>query len=150
MVIFPKDYPDKLRLTRYFDSETNKDLTFLSNNFTIPALTVAQLYKCRWQIELFFKWIKQHLRIKAFYGTSKNAVKTQIWIAISIYVLVAIIKKRLNLNVSLYTILQIFYVANHLILEDVDGILCIHLDKFVSKFGRLLNCHFENVRHRFY
>ena len=106
-----KDYPDKLRRTRYFDSETNKDLTFLSNNFTIPALTAAQLYKCRWQVELFFKWIKQHLRIKAFYGTSKNAVKTQIWIAISIYVLVAIIKKRLNLNISLYTILQILSVT---------------------------------------
>ncbi len=99
-----KDYPDKLRRTRYFDAKTNLYLTFLSNNFIIPALTIAQLYKCRWQVELFFKWIKQHLRIKAFYGTSKNAVKTQIWIAISLYVLVAIIKKRLNLDLSLYTI----------------------------------------------
>ena len=106
-----KDYPDKLRRIRYFDSETNLDLTFLSNNFIIPALTIAQLYKCRWQVELFFKWIKQHLRIKAFYGTSKNAVKTQIWIAISVYVLVAIIKKRLNLDLSLYTILQILSVT---------------------------------------
>ena len=106
-----KGYPDKLRRTRYFDIETNLDLTFLSNNFFIPALTIAQLYKCRWQVELFFKWIKQHLRIKAFFGTSKNAVKTQIWIAISVYVLVAIIKKRLNLDLSLYTILQILSVT---------------------------------------
>jgi len=106
-----KGYPDKLRRTRYFDEETEKLLTFLSNNFIIPALTIAQLYKCRWQVELFFRWIKQHLRIKAFYGTSKNAVKTQIWIAISAYVLVAIIKKRLNLNLSLYTILQILSVT---------------------------------------
>ncbi len=93
-----KGYPDKLRRTRYFDIETNLDLTFLSNNFFIPALTIAQLYKCRRQVELFFMWIKQQLRIKAFYDTSKNAVKTQIGIAISVYVLVAIIKKRLNLD----------------------------------------------------
>ena len=106
-----KDYPDKLRRTRYLDIETNLDLTFLSNNFFVPALTIAQLYKCRWQVELFFKWIKQHLRIKAFFGTSKNAVKTQIWIAISVYVLVAIIKKRLALDLSLYTILQILSVT---------------------------------------
>ena len=106
-----KDYPDKLRRTRYCDSETDKDLTFLSNNFVVPPLTIAQLYKSRWQVELFFKWIKQHLRIKAFFGTSQNAVKTQVWIAISIYVLVAIIKKRLNLDLSLYTILQILSVT---------------------------------------
>ncbi len=106
-----KDYPDKLRRTRYCDSETDKDLTFLSNNFIVPPLVIAQLYKSRWQIELFFKWIKQHLRIKAFFGTSKNAVKTQVWIAISVYVLVAIIKKRLNLDLSLYTILQILSVT---------------------------------------
>lgn len=106
-----KDYPDKLRRTRYLDIETNLDLTFLSNNFFVPALTIAQLYKCRWQVELFFKWIKQHLRIKAFFGTSKNAVKTQSWIAISVYVLVAIIKKRLALDLSLYTILQILSVT---------------------------------------
>ena len=106
-----KDYPDKLRRTRYYDGETDKLLTFLSNSFIIPALTIAQLYKCRWQVELFFRWIKQHLRIKAFYGTSKNAVKTQIWIAITVYVLVAIIKKRLDLNLSLYTILQILSVT---------------------------------------
>jgi hypothetical protein len=109
--ISSKGYPDKLRRTRYFDGEKEKLLTFLSNNFFIPALTVAQLYKCRWQVELFFRWIKQHLRIKAFYGTSKNAVKTQIWIAISVYVLVAIIKKRLELDLSLYTILQILSVT---------------------------------------
>ena len=106
-----KEYPDKLRRTRYYDAETDKILTFLSNNFIIPALTIAQFYRCRWQIELFFRWIKQHLRIKAFYGTSKNAVKTQIWIAISVYVLVAIIKKQLNLDLSLYTILQILSVT---------------------------------------
>ena len=106
-----KDYPDQLRRTRYYDSETDKLLTFLSNSFIIPALTIAQLYKCRWQVELFFRWIKQHLRIKSFYGTSKNAVKTQIWIAISVYVLVAIIKKRLDLDISLYTILQILSVT---------------------------------------
>jgi hypothetical protein len=106
-----KGYPDKLRRTRYFDGETEKLLTFLSNNFFIPALTIAQLYKCRWQVELFFRWIKQHLRIKAFYGTSKNAVKTQIWIAISVYVLIAIIKKRLDLPLSLYTVLQILSVT---------------------------------------
>ena len=91
--------------------EKNKKLIFLTNNFTLPALTITQLYKCRWQIELFFKWIKQHLRIKAFYGTSENAVKTQIWIAMSMYVLIAIIKKQLKIKLNLYTILQIFSVA---------------------------------------
>lgn len=106
-----KDYPDKLRRVQYFDEENNKNLTFLTNNFILPALTISQLYKCRWQVELFFKWIKQNLRIKAFYGTSENAVKTQIWIAISVYVLIAIIKKRLNLKLSLYTILQILSVT---------------------------------------
>lgn len=104
-------YPDKLRQVKYYDAEKDRLLIFLTNNFFIPAITVADLYRCRWQVELFFKWIKQHLRIKAFYGTSKNAVKTQIWIAISVYVLVAIIKKRLNLDVSLYTILQILSVT---------------------------------------
>jgi len=106
-----KDYPDKLRRIRYYDAENNKTLVFLTNNFTLPALTIAKLYHRRWQVELFFKWIKQHLRIKAFYGTTENAVKTQIWIAISVYVLVAIVKKRLNLNHSLYTILQILSVT---------------------------------------
>src|SRR3989338_4374254 len=106
-----KDYPDKMRRIRYFDSKTEKDLTFLTNNFLLPSLTIAQLYKCRWQVELFFKWIKQHLRIKRFFGTSENAVKTQVWIAVSIYVLVAIMKKRLKIEESLYTILQILSVT---------------------------------------
>lgn len=105
------DYPEKLRRTRYRDPETGKTLTFLSNNFTVPAETITKLYKSRWQVELFFRWIKQHLRIKSFYGTSMNAVKTQIWIAISVYVLVAIIKKQLRLDGSLYTILQILSVT---------------------------------------
>jgi len=100
-------YPDALRRVSYFDAETGKRLKFLTNNFTLPAQTVAQIYKQRWQVELFFKWIKQHLRIKAFYGTSENAVKTQIWIAVSVYVLVAIVRKRLGLEASLYQILQI-------------------------------------------
>ena len=106
-----KDYPEKLRRIRFFDAENNLLLTFLTNNFSLPALTIAQLYKCRWKIELFFKWIKQHLRIKAFFGTSENAVKTQIWIAISVYVLIAIIKKRLNIQHSLYTVLQVLSVS---------------------------------------
>jgi len=106
-----KDYPEKLRRIRYFDAQNNKRLVFLTNNFTLPALTIAELFRCRWQIELFFKWIKQHLRIKAFYGTSENAVKTQSWIAISVYGLVAIVKKRLAINHSLYTILQILSVS---------------------------------------
>ena len=106
-----KSYPDKLRRIKYYDADKKKRLVFLTNNFLLPALTIAEIYRCRWQVELFFKWIKQHLRIKAFYGTSENAVKTQIWIAISVYVLVAIIKKRLNLNLSLYTILQILSVS---------------------------------------
>ena len=104
-------YPDPLRRIRYTDAETGKTLVFLTNDFTLPARTIAELYRCRWQIELFFKWIKQHLRIKAFYGTSTNAVKTQIWIAISAYLLVAILKKRLQLEHSLYTILQILSVT---------------------------------------
>jgi len=102
-----KAYPDPLRRVTYFDAEKEKRLKFLTNNFALPALTIAQIYKCRWQVELFFKWIKQHLRIKGFYGTSENAVKTQIWIAVSVYVLVAIIRKRLGLEGSLYQILQI-------------------------------------------
>ena len=106
-----KAYPEKLRRIRYFDTEKNHRLEFLTNNFVLPALTIAELYRCRWQVELFFKWIKQHLRIKSFYGTSENALKTQIWIAISVYVLVAIVKKRLNVDRSLYTILQILSVT---------------------------------------
>jgi transposase len=105
------DYPASLRRIGYFDTETEQRLVFLTNNFTLPALTIAQLYKCRWRVELFFKWIKHHLRIKAFYGTSENAVKTQIWIAISVYVLVAILKKELKLTRSLGEILQILSIA---------------------------------------
>jgi len=103
-----KDYPDYLRRTKYRDAETGKVYVFLTNNFELPALTIAQLYKERWKIELFFKWIKQHLRIKAFYGTSRNAVFTQIWIAICMYLLVAIVKKKMKLEPPLYTLLQIF------------------------------------------
>jgi transposase len=106
-----QDYPDHLRRIRFKDPETGKTLVFLTNNFTLPATTVCALYKSRWQVELFFKWVKQHLRIKRFYGTSENAVKSQIWIAVSVYVLVAIIKKRLNLDASLYTLLQILSVT---------------------------------------
>jgi transposase len=104
-------YPDPLRKVSYLDAERNKRLKFLTNNFTLPARTIADIYRQRWQVELFFKWIKQHLRIKAFYGTSENAVKTQIWIAVSIYVLVAIVRKRLGLEASLYQILQILSVT---------------------------------------
>jgi Domain of unknown function (DUF4372)/Transposase DDE domain len=113
-------YPDALRRVSYFDAETNKRLKFLTNNFVLPALTIAQIYKCRWQVELFFKWIKQHLRIKAFYGTSENAVKTQIWIAVSVYVLVAIARKQLGLEASLYQTLQILSVT----LFEKTPILC--------------------------
>jgi len=103
-----RDYPAHLRRIRFKDVESGKTLVFLTNNFALPATAICALYKSRWQVELFFKWIKQHLRIKKFYGTSENAVKSQIWIAVSVYVLVAIVKKRLNLDASLYTLLQIF------------------------------------------
>jgi IS4 transposase len=106
-----KVYPDTLRRITYVDPATRKRFRFLTNNFALPAITIASIYKSRWQVELFFKWIKQHLRIKAFYGTSENAVKTQIWIAVSIYVLVAIVRKRLKVDASLYQILQIFSVT---------------------------------------
>ena len=106
-----KGYPGKLRRVKFHDAITDKTLVFLTNNFNLPALTIAQLYRSRWQVELFFKWIKQNLRIKSFYGTSENAVKTQIWIAISVYVLVAIMKKELHLKESLYTILQVLSVS---------------------------------------
>lgn len=106
-----KAYPEALRRVSYLDVDTKKRFKFLTNNFTLPAPTIAQIYKCRWQVELFFKWIKQHLRIKAFYGASENAVKTQIWIAVSVYVLVAIVRKCLRLEVSLYQILQILSVT---------------------------------------
>jgi hypothetical protein len=106
-----KDYPSHLRRIRFRDPETGKNLVFLTNQFTLPAATICALYKSRWQVELFFKWVKQHLRIKVFFGTSENAVKTQLWIAISIYLLVAIVKKRLNLSGSLYTLLQVLSVT---------------------------------------
>jgi hypothetical protein len=106
-----KDYPERLRRIRFYDAETDKTFVFLTNNFSLPAFAITELYRCRWQVELFFKWIKGHLRIKAFYGTSENAVKTQIWIAISVYVLVAIVKKQLKIEASLYTILQVLSVS---------------------------------------
>lgn len=106
-----RNYPAHLRRIRFKDPETGKTLVFITNNFALPAATICALYKCRWQVELFFKWIKQHLRIKRFYGTSENAVKTQIWIAVSVYVLLAIVKKRLGLDASLYTLLQILSVT---------------------------------------
>jgi hypothetical protein len=112
-----KKYPDTLRLIRFTDPTTHKSLVFITNNFFLPALTVAHIYKCRWQVELFFKWIKQNLRIKSFYGTSENAVKTQIWIAISVYVLLAIVKKELNISRSLREIQQILSVS---IFEKTD------------------------------
>jgi len=101
-------YPDYLRRVRFKDPETGKTLVFLTNHFKLPAMTICSLYKARWHVELFFKWIKQHLRIKRFFGTSENAVKSQIWIAVSVYVLVAIVKKRMDSEASLYTLLQIF------------------------------------------
>ncbi len=110
-VTTPDSYPEKLRRIKFHDAERDKTLVFLTNNFSLPALTIAELYRSRWQVELFFKWIKQHLRIKSFFGTSENAVKTQIWIAVSVYVLIAIIRKRLHLEASLYTILQILSVT---------------------------------------
>ena len=102
-----QSYPERLRRIKFYDAKRDKRLTFLTNQFTLPAATIADLYRCRWQVETFFKWIKQHLRIKAFYGTSENAVKTQIWIAVAVYVLVAIVKKRMQIGLSLYKILQI-------------------------------------------
>jgi hypothetical protein len=123
-----QDYPIHIRRVRFRDPETEKTLVFLTNQTTLPALTICDLYKSRWQVELFFKWIKQHLRIKTFYGTSENAVKTQIWIAVSVYVLVAIIRRRLKLGVSLYTLMQVFSVTvfekasiESLILQTADG-----------------------------
>jgi IS4 transposase len=106
-----KEYPSLLRRIKFHDNERDKDLVFLTNNFRLPARTIADLYRSRWQVELFFKWIKQHLRVKAFYGTSRNAILTQIWIAVSVYVLVAIVKRQLHLDDSFYTILQILSVS---------------------------------------
>ncbi len=132
-------YPDPLRRVSYYHAESGKRLQFLTNNFTLPARTIAQIYKQRWQVELFFKWIKQHLRIKAFYGTSENAVKTQIWIAVSVYVLVAIVRKRLGLEASLYQILQIL----SLTLFEKTPILCalqsVDLDSnFIENANQLI------------
>ena len=135
-----KHYPDKLRRIKYFDKEQNKKLTFLTNQFTLPAITIAGLYRCRWQVELFFKWIKQHLRIKAFYGTSENAVKTQIWIAISVYVLVAIVKKRLKIEFSLYTILQILSVT---LFEKIPISQAFSPDSYINKIKA--NCNQLNL-----
>jgi transposase len=106
-----REYPAQLRRVRFNDPDTGKTLIFITNQMTLPAATICALYKNRWQVELFFKWIKQHLRIKRFFGTSENAVKTQIWIAVSVYVLVAIVKKKLQLDASLYTLLQILSVT---------------------------------------
>jgi len=130
------DYPHKLRRVRYHDAETDKTLVFLTNNFLLPAITIAQLYKQRWQVELFFKWIKQHLRIKSFFGTSETAVKTQIWIAISVYLIVAIIKKRLNLQESLYTILQVLSVS---LFERTPMYQLLTFYDYTSNTGEVLN-----------
>ena len=129
-------YPETLRRVSYFDAETNKRLVFLTNHFGIPAETVADIYRQRWLVELFFRWIKQHLRIKTFYGTSPNAVKTQIWIAISIYLLVAIVKKQLHLQPSLHTILQILETdifEKRPILQIVSDALKNETDNYNSK-----------------
>jgi len=134
-------YPQHLRRIRFKDPETGKTLAFLTNNFQLPALTICALYKSRWQVELFFKWIKQHLRIKRFFGTSENAVKTQIWIAVSVYVLIAIIKKRLELDVSLHTLLQILSVTvfekielTHAVVEPVNRENYAMLDNQLNLF----------------
>jgi transposase len=127
-----KVYPDVLRRVSFYDVETDKRLKFLTNNFVLPALTIAQIYKSRWQVELFFKWIKQHLRIKAFFGISQNAVKTQIWIAISVYVLVAIVRKRLGLEASLYQILQILSLT---LFEKVSILQALQPSNFQNESG---------------
>lgn len=130
-----------LRRIKFKDPETGKRLVFLTNNFTLPAITIAELYRCRWQVELFFKWVKQHLRIKVFFGTSENAVKTQIWIAVSVYVLVAIVKKRLNLSASLYEMLQILSLTmferipldqllNNIVTDDIQCLVANQLNLF--------------------
>jgi IS4 transposase len=131
-----KHYPAALRRVRYFDAEHRRFLVFLTNNFELSALTIANLYKSRWQVELFFKWIKQHLRIKAFFGTSQNAVRTQIWIAVSIYVLVAIVKKELRLSASLYQILQVVSVT---IFERVPILQALQLQHTGEKSDLFFN-----------
>jgi len=131
-----KVYPDVLRRVSFYDVETDKRLKFLTNNFVLPALTIAQIYKARWQVELFFKWIKQHLRIKTFFGTSQNAVKTQIWIAVSVYVLVAIVRKRLVLEESLYQILQILSLT---LFEKVPILQALQPSESQNESGEDLN-----------
>jgi hypothetical protein len=136
-----QDFDTPLRRIKFKDPETGKRLVFLTNNFALPAITIAELYRCRWQVELFFKWVKQHLRIKVFFGTSENAVKTQIWIAVSVYVLVAIVKKRLNLSASLYEMLQILSLTmferipldqllNNIIADDIQRLAANQLNLF--------------------
>jgi hypothetical protein len=125
-----KDYPEKLRRIKYFDAEKGRSFVFLTNQFTLPPITIAELYRYRWRVEIFFKWIKQHLRIKSFYGTSENAVKTQIWIAVSTYVLVAIMKKRLKIDLTLYTILQILSIT---LFEKMPILQAITTDGYRNK-----------------
>ncbi len=132
-------YPQHLRRIRYRDPETDKSLVFMTNHFQLPALTVCALYKSRWQVELFFKWIKQHLRIKRFFGTSENAVRSQIWIAVSVYVLIAIIKKRLDLDVSLHTFLQILSVTIFEKIELTQAVTNLAFDENQSMFYNQLN-----------
>jgi len=125
-----KDYPEKLRRIKYYDTEKDRSFIFLTNQFILPAETIAELYRYRWRIEIFFKWIKQHLRIKKFYGTTENAVKTQIWIAVSTYVLVAIMKKRLKIDLSLYTILQILSIS---LFERMPILQALTADNYTNK-----------------
>jgi transposase len=125
-----RDYPEKLRRIKYYDADKGRSFVFLTNQFTLPPLTIAELYRHRWRVEIFFKWIKQHLRIKKFYGTSQNAVKTQIWIAISTYVLVAIMKKRMQIDLTLYTILQILSIT---LFEKMPILQAFTADHYRSK-----------------
>ena len=134
---YPKQRsPDQLRRIKFYDAEHDRTFIFLTNNRTLPALTICQLYQCRWQVELFFKWIKQHLRIQSFFGTSMNAVKTQLWIAISVYVLVAIIVKEQDLDCSFYTFLQIISVT---VFEKVDILQLVTAAEYTSRDGEFTN-----------
>ncbi len=134
-----KNYPNKMRRVKYYDAKTDKTLVFLTNNFSLPAITITELYRNRWQVELFFKWIKQNLRIKSFYGTSENAVKAQIWIAVSVYLLVAIMKKRMKIEASLYTILQVLSVT---IFERVPLLQVLTKEEYITTFdGRGKQLH---------
>ena len=130
-----KGYPEMMRRVKYYDAKTDKTLVFLTNNFSLPSMTIAELYRNRWQVELFFKWIKQNLRIKTFYGTSENAVKAQIWIAVSVYLLVAIMKKRLKIEASLYTTLQVLSVT---IFERVPLLQVLTRDQYTPE--TVVNC----------